>query len=207
MPSVGVDHIDPSDCTALIVPPDPTEILVRIHNRRDRPILIVNQGLHTPQAFGVTGTVGQRVVANRTSCCGQLPECAAYVDPDFEGGCVCPGIPSIPRFVAPGGWFEQSWTARVGAEISVSPDCTDLDADEPCIRTVVPPPGTYTFSALILEEEDFDPSCGCVLDERGSCTFEGEGTCDQPVGVPVEFQTADAVWDGVCGSVDIVVDG
>jgi hypothetical protein len=180
------------------------QVEVRILNRRDEPILVVNRtgGCGQPSRYFVAdGSMGGRDVEAATSFCPvSLNFCGDWTG-ESRACHLCATL-HPPTRIEPGGASAQTWNAWVFGEVILPAECNELrDTDEICDAPMPVRAGRFELRATAASVAECQGDCTCESDERGSCQLAGDGyeITDTPL-------VATATFDGKCESVDIVFD-
>jgi hypothetical protein len=202
-PVAGDDPIDEAvGCAAFDLPEEietPT-VTVRIVNATDAAILVLNRtaGCGQPaRHFDVVGTIGGRPARAPTGYCpSEYGSCQTWLG--AETACNLCGTIHAPFVIAPGESIEESWHAWMLLETEVSAACNVVGEDnEACMHEVALSPGTYTISTEAIRLSEC-PECWCdeLAVECSSWTAAGR--------VPPSL-FAEAVYDGECGIVELMI--
>ena len=154
------------------------EVLVRVHNQGTEPIYLGGSGCGTWIDLLLADAQGTDLTWRVDSCTFTCEELRREGDFACAAGCAMP-----PTYmVAPGGYYETSWSGTYLSQEPMPSDCYGgVDHPTTCQQQIVAPAGSYSVTVNVWDQVscDVDP-CTCTPDAQGSCPLDYAWSSDTP---------------------------
>lgn len=188
---------DPAVCANYEAEEPGAAISIAFVNRLDEDILL--QGFCRGY-FRLLGAPGGRLAVGPVTCDVEPSPCAWGLGCEAPGCVWCPEAPAIR--ISPGMRFETTWEPLVMVEAELPVVCADKpELAGACMATRRPSPGAYLLQGRFLRASACESECDCEPGVDGWCELPGFS------GGPVEaLRDVPAVYDGVCGTIEFVIE-